>query len=277
MTLEFRQWLSTKVTPIRYQMLMSAMEVIIALNGVNMMDIENYRWSEIGIRDDSAIVDDFNNDCMCNLLALLAKFEITLNEDVITDNHMALLTSMLSALIDLDQYELPQDIITIIDDGVMVDHTMADLFSMMTGVDSITYLELGMVVSPALLVALRTSAVDKLDRMTEVDLEVPDTALLDSFRLVVSKVGLSDIDPIVHHFKSTGKLGLDMEAYISVLSDDLVNDVPEVLAKRWVLLTVASGTTPEAIATVFELVYIGDIKKLMAVNRIYKKLMVELQ
>jgi hypothetical protein len=277
MIIEFRPWLSTKVTPGRYQLLMAAMSLLINLNGVAMQKLETDRWSEIGTRDDSVIVDEFSSDCLSNLLALLTKFGISVDEDLITDEHLALLVEMLNALLDLDNYELPQDIISTIDAGELVDQTLVELLSMVSGVNQIAFLDLSITASPALLHAIRTSAVQKLDNATEVDLEAPNTELMDSFKLVVDKLSLPSVDPVVHHFKTTGKLGLSLESYVSLLSDVLVDDDSEVLAKRWVLISIASSTHSSHMGTVFELVYINDIKRLMSVSRIYRKLMAGLE
>lgn len=291
MITEFRPWLALKVTPERYAQLTKLLDLLIAINGTEFQEIETTLWSVIGVEDDYAILDRLNSEVLRWGIATILRFGIVIEEAEIDTGSVGILADVLETLTTLDNYEIPQDILTILDnDEIDFSTSMAQLVSLITARDEFDVAPMIGSVSPSFVESLREACQFKIavdEPLTDEDLaqakatdtgtvvsdKIPTPQIVENLKQAIVNLTMSSEDPIVMFFEREGKIGLPIEAYVSVLGEYLLEEVSaDVIAKRWVLLTISSGEDSSQVTKLFELIY-PDIRRIMSINREYTRYM----
>ena len=272
MTTEFRQWLVTVVSPERYQSRTALFDLLIDITGTVFQEIQTSLWSIIGVQDTLSILDRLDSECLVWSVQTIQRFGINLEDSQIGTEQQPLITEMMQALVHLDYHELPDELIQIIDAAEYGSDALCEMVALMYQRDSFDYLQLIKDVNPELIKRIREAAVMRKELTEEFDVsDIVPTEVIAKFKQVTQQVPLHEDDDVRNFFFNVGKLGLDIEAYVSVLGELLeVDDVP-LLAKRWVWVTYASGGPDDWVFKAFELLY--ETRFIMQLNTEYSKLM----
>lgn len=273
MITEFRQWLQRMVTPTRYALLTGTLDSLIEVNGTEFQEVETILWSRIDHEDNLAILDRTHSECLVWLVQTLTKFSIVLDDNHLDVEAIQDLTEILQAVVILDAYELPGELLDILDTTEDNRDALAMLVAVVHGKDFANYIHYIKDLSPLLLDAIRKNAIERKDLQEVFDIEDGiSNEIVKRFKSIMDQIALPPEDKVVNYLTHVGKIGLRVEAYVSLLGDVLLEDTdPELTAKRWLLITYASSDQPEDVSKLFELVY-SDVRRIMRINSFYTRL-----
>lgn len=231
---EFEAWLSVRVSPERQALITDAFEMLSELLDLTVYDSAVNAMLLTERLDTQTALDDLNQELMEYCIAATLQYGITLNEDVYSLEHQAVVNKLLMTLLQVDQWEDGHRILAICENDESAEEIFAGLCEEITSID------------PELILSLVSEvSVDKLDALTEHyrnKLRTYEPSVPTWYPQVISVAKQYPNSTVGKWLLEANTIGLTFDQYVQFHVEAFANArLPQDHAINWVLMAMASG------------------------------------
>jgi hypothetical protein len=222
----FNQWLSNTYTPGRFDVLSAALESIESFHGPMLDHWQAELMANIGYTDTFGTQQVVEQATINFQNETLTQFGVFVNLDIIGPQHTHMLDKMIRCLSVLDQYDIPQAILSIIAGEQSATETFSELVAEVLGGRTDDYLETLREVSPQLIKRIKRFAEEKLTQQAEA-LNPPAVNIENEvlrLRVFTFMGTWNDQNPLTKYIRESGKLDLPFATYIDMFGNWLASE-----------------------------------------------------
>lgn len=262
----FQLWLSSVTTPVRYSQLMESLLVLDTAHPKAMQDLVETVTSKVNSLDNDTLLFNLQQGILDGFGYALQQFEVILIQNITFENLVAI-SNLLDTLSRLEHYEGSHEILQILDSDETIEEQFLQCCSVFYKVDE-KIMELIEYWHPGILAKLRYVHTEKLqqqqalDAVVEVRVPVPERIKSDeSLTLARSYV------------EQGGVVGLPIDRYVTMFSDELHPDEPaDLQARKWFQLGLLATLSLEHIPQQAKVYFDGIYPNLAQLSNVYRQL-----
>lgn len=235
MNYSFNDWAKITLGPEKQALLSNCHDLACSTLGEGVATGFESIISQTGVEGNQEVIDAVYAEMLEQLVVSINQFGIILNDSELSIEHLRPLSMILEALLQIDQYELPNEILDL-HEGADDDRSFViELITRVVEVDDVDI--------EHLFYEIPKSLVNRILEITKERLAVADLDMIpepqDVNRIVIERVAqmLDEPSGIVDYYRNRHPMGYELTQYVTVFSEELYSQMDHrKSAALWILL-----------------------------------------
>lgn len=248
MNFSFEEWSQQMLGPDKAEFLTDLYNLCASVLGESVETVMESHIAVTGIDGNQEIIDRVYAEFLEFAVVSINQFGIILNDSTLSIEDLSKLKCLLEALLQMDQYELPQEIIDLREGTENNKEFLFELVTRITDCDVDDFPELVYSVPDVLIDRIIETAKDRID-FSGLDIEIDPISQIN-IQGLAWLVNAVEIDSdIVEYYRNGNTMGHSLAEYLSVFANGLyeVNDLRQ-SALLWLILWTYTGESYEFVS-----------------------------